>query len=139
MYYVVKAKKSPKDQSVSYYAQAAKTRSLNLADVAERITQNCTVTEHDVKAVLSALQEQIILALREGFSVRLGDLGSFRPTICSLPSATAEEVTAKNVKSVRVRFTQGSRLRAGMALTNSLMRMQLWTDGQSGDSDTEIA
>ncbi len=49
---------------------------MNLEQVATNISRECTVTVHDVKAVLSSLQEQIILALQDGKSVRFGDLGS---------------------------------------------------------------
>lgn len=87
---------------------------MNLNDIANRISKTCTVTEHDVKAVLSALREQIVYSLSDGHSVRLGDLGSFRPTLCSMSHATPEEVSASSVKHVRTLFTPGSRLVAAL-------------------------
>ncbi|MDY4030279.1 MAG: DNA-binding protein, partial [Alloprevotella sp.] len=77
-------------------------------------SKTCTVTEHDVKAVLSALQEQVIYSLSDGHSVRLGDLGSFRPTLSVYTFDTPEEVTAAGIKHVRTRFTPGTRLVAAM-------------------------
>lgn len=80
--YYVANHKSLSDGSVKYFAQFAPVTPVNLNDIANRISKTCTVTEHDVKAVLSALQEQILYSLSDGHSVRLGDLGSFRPTLC---------------------------------------------------------
>jgi len=113
--YIAKAKKSPRTGTVKYYAQIAPiTAPLTLDDVTERIAAECTVTEHDVKAVISALQEQVLLALRAGQSVRLGDLGSFRPTLTSTAADTAEAVTADNITAVRVHFTKSARLAANL-------------------------
>ena len=60
--------------------------------------------EHDIKAVLSALQEQIVLALKQGRSVRLGDLGSFRLTMSGRGEESAEKVTEQSIESLRVQF-----------------------------------
>lgn len=46
-------------------------------------------------------QMMIFYSLSDGHSVRLGDLGSFRPTLCSMSHATPEEVSASSVKHVR--------------------------------------
>ncbi len=112
--YIVANHKNISDGSVKYFAQIAPVTPVNLTDIASRISKTCTVTEHDVKAVLSALQEQIIFCLSDGHSVRLGDLGSFRPTLCSFSYATPEEVSASSVKFVRTRFTPGTRLTAAL-------------------------
>lgn len=112
--YYVANHKNLSDGSVKYFAQIAPVTPVNLNDIANRISKTCTVTEHDVKAVLSALQEQLFYSLSDGHSVRLGDLGSFRPTLCSMSHATPEEVSASSVKFVRTRFTSGSRLVAAL-------------------------
>ena len=112
--YIVARKKNMADGNVKYYAKVAPVSPVYLDDIATRISQNCTVTEHDVKAVISALQEQVIHYLSEGHSIRLGDLGSFRPTLNVYTCDTAEEVSAASIKHVRTRFTPGSRLVAAM-------------------------
>ena len=83
IYYNVIKRKSPKDGTVKFYASAQNGTYMNLEQVATNISRECTVTVHDVKAVLSSLQEQIILALQDGKSVRFGDLGSFHVTVRS--------------------------------------------------------
>ncbi len=109
--YNVVPKKNPQDKSVKYYASLAQVKPVKLAELAENISRECTVTIHDVKAVLSALEEQLIFQLREGNSVRLGDLGSFRPTLRSEGVELAEDFTAAKIKHVNIRFYGSSNLR----------------------------
>ena len=76
-------RRNPKDGTVKFYSQAQTSEYMTLEDIAENISRECTVTVHDIKAVLSALEEQIIIALQAGRSVRFGDLGSFHVTLQS--------------------------------------------------------
>ena len=108
--YIVARKKNMTDGSIKYYAKVAPVSPVYVNDIAARISKTCTVTEHDVKAVLSALQEQVIYSLSDGHSVRLGDLGSFRPTIACKGMDKAEDLTVRNIKKVRVKFTPSATL-----------------------------
>ncbi len=118
----VVSRKNPITKEVKYYAAIAPVTPVTLDDITRRIVANCTVTEHDVKAVLSALQEQLVEVMLEGNSVRLGDLGSFRPTIGSAGKATREEVSSADVRRLTVRFRAGSRLHSELALTSTRVR-----------------
>lgn len=109
---VAREKKDMRTQEVKWYAQISKVKPVTLDEISERIASNCTVTEHDIKAVLSALQEQIVFCMKEGQSVRLGDLGSFRPTVSSSGFPTKGEVSSSGVTKINVRFTKGSRIRS---------------------------
>lgn len=81
IYFKAVSRKNPITKAEKWYPQLVSGAPMQLNDIVERISRTCTVTEHDVKAVVSSLQEQVIFALREGRSVRLGDLGSFRLTL----------------------------------------------------------
>ena len=116
--YIIQSKKNPKTQEALYYAQIGRVQPLDINDISRNISEVCTVTRHDILGVLSALQEEIIKALLAGRSVRLGDLGSFRPTLQSSASATAPEVSQANIRHVRAVFQSGSLLRNGLALRN---------------------
>ena len=59
----------------------APTTSVSLAQVIKRVEKRSTVSSADVKAMLDALQYEVIDALQNGNTVRLGDLGSFRLSI----------------------------------------------------------
>ena len=110
--------KNPLRQSVSYYAQLMPCEPVHLEALCQDVSDQCTVTVHDVKAVISALQEHIFKILRDGNSVRLGDLGSFHPTLATTGSDLAKDVTAANVTGVRVRFTASPRMRFELSPKN---------------------
>ena len=73
-----------------------------------------TVSSADVKAVLDALQYEVIEALEAGNTVRLGDIGSFRLTMKSQGVETAAEAKKKGaqlIKQVNVQFTKSTTMR----------------------------
>lgn len=69
MNYKVVARKNPMTKEVKYYAQLVLATPVRLAALAEEISQQCTVTAHDVKVVLSAMEEHILRHLLNGKSV----------------------------------------------------------------------
>ena len=97
--YVIRAKKNPIAKNVKYYPQMAPTTPVTLAQIVKRIEKRSTVSSADVKAVLDALQYEVIDALQNGNSVRLGDLGSFRLSI----------------KAVNVQFTKSVAMRDALS------------------------
>ncbi len=114
--YVIKAKKNAlvDPATVKYYPQIAPGTPVTLNQIVKRIEKRSTVASADVKAVLDALQYEVIEILAEGNTVRLGDLGSFRLTIHSKGMDTAEEAKAEGarlIKSVSVQFTKSTAMR----------------------------
>lgn len=123
IYYTVIKRKNPKDDSVMYYAQSKQQSFLSPDQVAENISHKCTVTIHDIKAVLSALQEEVIMALRDGRGVRLGDLGSFHTTLQSTGAKDPESFKKSNLTNLMVRFVKSSKMRAALSLTNKKVKI----------------
>ena len=114
--YIIQAKKNnfQKPATIKYYPQAAPTTPLTLNQIVKRIERRSTVSSADVKAVLDALQYEVIDALQNGNSVRLGDLGSFRLTIKAAGADTAAEAKrmgANLIKEVSVQFTKSTAMR----------------------------
>lgn len=116
--YNVVSKKNPIDKSVKFYARLIPVTPVKLADLAKDISDESTVTVHDVKAVLSALEAHIVRQLRNGCSVRLGDLGSFRPTVTSTGAESAEDFTASHIKQVNIRFNSSPKMRFELSKVN---------------------
>lgn len=116
--YNLVSRKNPRTQAPIFYAQIAPVTPIDVTSLSEAISRQCTVTIHDVRAVLSALDEHIASALLQGQSVRLGSLGSFRPTLSSTAKATAKEFKTSDIKGVNVRFTKGSSMRYKLSLKN---------------------
>lgn len=116
--YVIRAKKNPIARSVKYYPQIAPTTPVTLAQIVKRIEKRSTVSSADVKAVLDALQYEVIEALQNGNSVRLGDLGSFRLSIKangSDTSAEAKKTGANAIKAINVQFTKSTAMRDALS------------------------
>lgn len=119
--YVIRAKKNPVTKEVKYYPQIAPVTPVTLAQIVKRIEKRSTVSSADVKAVLDALQYEVIEALQDGNSVRLGDLGSFRLSIKSNGSDTLDEARskgAKAIKAVSVQFTKSVAMREALSPSN---------------------
>ena len=108
-YYVV-SKKSPVDQSVKFYAIPENVSPVTFDTIAERIEKRSTVSSADAKAVLDALQFEIKEAVINNGSVRLGDLGTFRATICCEGALSREAFTGKNIKKLNLRFLPSKKL-----------------------------
>lgn len=107
---VAREKKNMRTQEVKWYAQIAKTDPVSLRQVTEDIEKISTVSSADVKAVLDCLEYVVRQHLQNNQSVRLGDLGSFRPTVSSIPFDKKDDVTVGGVKGIRVRFTPSATL-----------------------------
>lgn len=116
--YVTRAMRNPSTQVVKYYPQPASLNPLTLNGVVEQIERQCTVSEPDIKAVINALEYVVIQALKNGQSVRLGDLGSFRFTMTTEGAATAKEVKASLIKKLNVRFTPSGAMRKKLKVEN---------------------
>ena len=121
--YNVVARKNPQTKELLYYAQLVPVTAVGLSALAAAISNECTVTIHDIKAVLSALEEKVISYLQSGMSVRLGDLGSFHPTVNSRGAATPEEFSSTNLRGVKVVFSKSSSMRYGFSLKNPNLQL----------------
>lgn len=110
MQYKVQAKNNPQSGEVKYYPVVALSKEpMKLEAIISEIVETTGVTRPDVKAVIAALEQRIIAALRDSKSFRLGDLGSFRPTIeATAGCAEAKDVNTSHIKTVHVRFTPSS-------------------------------
>lgn len=121
----VRGLKNFKLDKKQYYPQVAPTTPIGLNDVAEQIEKQSTVSLADIKGVLDALQEVVLEAVADGYSVRLGDLGSFRPTLRAAKSREKQEdVSADDIAAVRVRFTPAPALTRRLLPNNVQMNLK---------------
>ena len=94
-----------------YVLRNVETEPVDYENFVDTMVEESTVTRHDIKGVVSALEEFIARALVDGYSVRLGELGAFRTTVTSTGEDSADNVTADSINSLRVQFTAGSLLK----------------------------
>ena len=122
--YVVRSKKSPRTGTYKYYCEIGPATPIMRKQIIEEIEKTCTLTASDVKACLDALETSIIQHLSAGQAVRLGDLGSFRPTISSWGTTEREKADATLIRKVRCRFTQSGTM--GLRLQPSALTFQAY-------------
>lgn len=112
--YNVVAKVNPQTKAVKFYAQAASPDTVTLDDIADRIEKRSTASSADVKAVFDALVYELTQSLKEGHSVKLGDLGTYSCTLRSEGAETADAFTADKIQSVHVRWTLPAKLKSAL-------------------------
>ena len=126
--FVIRVKKNPlKKDQVKFYLQMAPGVPVLLCTIVGRIEKRSGVSSASVKAVLDALQYEILQTLADGNSVRLGDLGSFRLTMHGEGVTTAKEAKEKGanlIKRVSVRFTKSSTMRMALDKHNLIFGAQ---------------
>lgn len=104
-----------------YYASTLLDGEVGLLEICQEIEKISTVSEADIMAVLTSLVSVVPEKLTSLVSivpdkltksnmVRLGDLGSFRPSIGSTGMDKETEVSANSIISNKILFRPGKRL-----------------------------
>ena len=126
---------NPRDRESEpkFYAQVKTSGEVTLREMCDRIQQSCTVTKADVHAVLVAMEDVFVDALKGGEIIRLGDLGTFRVSLSSKGSLTEKEYTSSLITKSRIIFRPGSVL--SDALAN--LSFSKLTDKKEDEEETE--
>ncbi len=122
--YRIVPRKDPQTKAVKFYATADIVTPVGIQQLVEEISAMCTLTRADVKAALLAIEDVVLRHIRDGQSVRFGDLGSFRLALHSAGSPTEEGFTSDLIKSTRVRFVPSSWMKNALSVNNPAMSFQ---------------
>ncbi|MBR1593316.1 MAG: HU family DNA-binding protein [Alloprevotella sp.] len=128
-------RKSPMDKRVKYYAQQH-TTPMSDKQFVENIVQTNTCTRADVLAVLASIKQELVNCIRNGQSVTLGEIGTFRFTIKSKGAATADKVTSDLIRSVHIRFLPSAQLRYDCSRENPAVTFLNETPAVTSPSET---
>ena len=112
--YKIAKRKNPHTKAQTFHPAIVPPAAINNQKIIDRIEKKCTLASSDIKAVVDALEVELIDALREGNAVRLGDLGSFRPTLRSKGVDKEEAV----ITSVHVVFVPALRVKRALDVKN---------------------
>jgi predicted histone-like DNA-binding protein len=93
------------------YAQAVNNGYVTFDELCEDISELCTLTSADVKAVLDRMNFVLDKNLRAGRIVQFGEIGNFRMAVGSSGAETAEDFSASMIRVPKIVFTPGKRLR----------------------------
>ena len=125
-----------KDASPKYYAQAQASGDVSIREMSERIQQSCTVHKADVHAVLVALEDTMIDALKGGEIVRLGDLGTFQIRVSGKGALTEEDYTPSLIQKARINFRPGIAL-SGILTSLNFSKVAKKTVKKTGEGEEE--
>ena len=124
---------NPRDRETEpkFYAQVQTSGDVSMREMCERIEQSCTVTKADVYAVLVAMENVIIDALKGGEIVRLGDLGTLRVSLSSKGAFTEKEYNTSLITRKRILF------RPGAVLSEALAKLTFMKLKEKSDDEEE--
>lgn len=100
------------DKKEVYVAKADRNNVIDTEKMAEEIAMDTGARPAQVKMILETLTVRMIAWLEEGHGVRLGNLGSFLPSVRSKSGETADEA---EVTRVRIAFYPNRKLASRVA------------------------
>lgn len=102
------------DEPKKWYAQIVTDGEASVDEIVKEIEKFSALSEPDIRGVIIGLENVIQSKLADGKIVRFDRLGSLYPSLSSTPSDTEEEVSAANIKSVKVNYRPGKRIMDAM-------------------------
>ena len=113
--YVVKTKRSGVgDKVLKNYALPVRSGEISTLQLAEELSERCTLTETDIRATLIGLSKMIEEYLHKGYSVKLDDLGRFTLSASSDGFDEAVDCTPSKVKAKKICFMADKRLKKNL-------------------------
>lgn len=106
--------------TIKYYAGIVRQQPINLRKFATEISNMCTLTTTDVFAVLESFLERMHYHMEDGRIIRLGDFGSFSPSLSSRAEDMPGDVDKYTISKVRVNFRPSKELRSRLDKLNFL-------------------
>lgn len=94
-----------------HYAYIKNQGSVNLRQIAKRISRESTISMMDTLAVLEGFLQVVPDLLIDGKIVKLGEFGTFRGTISSEGVDVADDFNLTNIKSLNLIFRPGIEFR----------------------------
>lgn len=112
MKFKVVQKRNPQspDDPQKWYAHIVLGGETSMDDIVEEIEKFSALSEPDIRGVIIGLENVVQNKLAEGRIVRFDRLGSLYPSLSSSPSEDEKDVTAANIRSVKVNYRPGKRI-----------------------------
>lgn len=100
-----------KEAPRKWYPVLKSLGTLSEKEVAKRISDETTLNPKEAEMALAQLEKVLISGLLDGYTVKIGDWGSFQVTVNATGSDSEKEATATKITKVNIRFTAGKSLR----------------------------
>jgi predicted histone-like DNA-binding protein len=107
---------NPQDRTApsKWYASLKVINQVSEKEVAKLVSDETTLNRKEVEMALDQFQKILGRLLLDSHSVQLGDWGSFHLTCASEGADTAEKLTAKEIKELKIRFLPGKELKRAL-------------------------
>ena len=99
------------NKSEMYYPRLTGRQKYKYNELASYISDRTTLSKADIGATLIALEEAIPYLLKSGFSIKLGDLGTFSLEAKAHSSSKEEDVSSRDFYQLNTRFRVGKALK----------------------------
>jgi|TARA_R100000789_G_scaffold83739_1_gene79346 predicted histone-like DNA-binding protein len=111
-YRITKRNNSIKNNKVQYILQAVNTGTVDLEYIAKQISEESSLNEVDVRAVLIALGIKLEFFLTDGKIVDLGEMGRFKMGFSGVASDTEKDLTPKrNIKKYHINYQPSKKMK----------------------------
>ena len=105
---------NPLTKAKKWYAALKTVTQVKESAVARQIADETTLNRKEAEMAMAQLEKVLITNLMASRSVQLGDWGSFHLTCNSEGFETRQEVTARAVKGLNIRFKPGKALKEAL-------------------------
>lgn len=112
----------------AYKLAATRQQNVTYEKLLDEVSNSCGVNRSQSKAVIEALIDRMTMFMDYGMGVQMGDFGTFKPAVQSKAKESEEELSASDVKRLKIRFYPGKRFK------NMLAQMSV-TTFDDGDDD----
>ena len=102
--YGLKLIKNPKTEKQNVSAGVVEYGSKTIDMISAELSKSTTLTATDIKAVIEGLIEFTMLHVASGWRVRLGNLGTFYPTLKNKPAAKFKDWSPSRISGLLARF-----------------------------------
>lgn len=99
-------------EETKFYAAPQYAEELTVSDLAEDISDSCTLNVTDVEAVLTSLVRKLPMYLKNGFKIQLGNFGRVKLSFSSKGAAKEVEVDSSLITAKRILFTPSAELKS---------------------------
>ena len=103
------------DDPKKFYPLVKSTGTIDVKTISEELSDASTLNSVDIRAVLFGLEKSLLKYLQDGYIVKFGDLGTFRPSVSGTGADTADELNASSVTKKRILFSPSPLLKRTVA------------------------
>jgi len=100
-----------KDEPRKWFPVVKSLGTLSEKEVAKRISDETTLNPKEAEMALAQLEKVLVSGLLDGYTVKIGDWGTFQVTVNATGTEAEKDANASKITKVNVRFTAGKSLR----------------------------